>query len=79
LNRPAGLLLNAGCARSDPSTANEVADANFHHVASTQLAVDGEVEQSSIVQPMLTIEMNLIAQALRPERRSTRAGTGMRW
>ena len=48
--------------RPAPRAADEVADANLHHVATAELAVDGKVEQSPIAQPALTIEIDLIAQ-----------------
>jgi hypothetical protein len=38
-----------------PERPDEVADANFHHLATTQLAVDGQVEESPIAEPALTI------------------------
>jgi hypothetical protein len=49
-------LLSDDRARADPSTADEVADANLHHVATTQLAVDRKVEQGPISEAALTVQ-----------------------
>lgn len=48
LNRPASLLLNDGGPGSDFSIANHVADPDFHKVATTQFAVDSQIEKRSI-------------------------------
>ena len=46
LHRPACLLLDDHRTRPDTATADEVTDANLHHIATVQLAIDGQVEQS---------------------------------
>ena len=48
LHGPARLLLHHDGAGADMATANEITDPNFHHIATAQLAVDGQVEQRSI-------------------------------
>lgn len=48
LHRPACLLLDDHRTRPDTATADEVTDANLHHIATVQLAIDGQVEQSPI-------------------------------
>jgi hypothetical protein len=58
LNRSqiAGPLLDDDRARLHRTPADDIANRQFHQIAATQLAVDGEVEQSAIPEPLLMIE-----------------------
>lgn len=57
LNGFAGLLLNDDRARLDRAAADDITDLQFHQVATTQLAVDGEVEQCAIPEPLFVIKV----------------------
>jgi hypothetical protein len=48
LDRPAGLLLNDDCSRTNPTTTDKIADLDFDKVASAQLAVDREIEHRTV-------------------------------
>ena len=48
LNGSSRFLLNHDCAIPNAATGNDVADANFHNIATAQLAVDRAVEKRSI-------------------------------
>jgi len=48
LDRPARLLLRDSGSRSHPAAADELSDPDFHHVAASQLAVDGKLEQRMV-------------------------------
>jgi len=50
LDRPARLLLRDSGSRSHPAAADELSDPDFHHVAASQLAVDGKVEQRMVAE-----------------------------
>ena len=41
-------LLHYHRTRPDMATADEITDANLHHIATAQLAVDGQIEQRPI-------------------------------
>lgn len=56
LNRPTGLLLDDSGPRPDFSIANNVADPNFHQVATTQFTVDSQIEKRSISNPPVLIK-----------------------
>jgi hypothetical protein len=51
LNWPVRLLLHDRRPCPHPATTDEFANPNFHDVAAAQLAIDGEVEQSTVTQP----------------------------
>src|SRR5258708_6696871 len=53
LNGPVRLPPHDRCPRPHPATTDEFADPNFHDVAAAQLAINGEVEQSTVTQPSL--------------------------
>jgi hypothetical protein len=57
LNRTTGLLLNDGCPVANGPAADEIANAQLHQIAPAQLAVDGQVEQGSVAQPLVLIEV----------------------
>tara|TARA_R110000868_G_C10970594_1_gene769798 strand:- start:10779 stop:11120 length:342 start_codon:yes stop_codon:yes gene_type:complete len=74
LNRPTGLLLNDGGSISDLSIADNVADPDFHQIATAQLAVDSQIKKRSISTPVVLIQIetdcpNLagLEGALRPD------------
>lgn len=55
LNRSLGLLLNDDGTVADTPTRNYVADPHCNHVTSAQLAVDCEIKQGSVPQPIMLI------------------------
>jgi hypothetical protein len=59
LNGFAGLPLDDDRARLDRASADNITDLQFHQIASTQLAVDGEVEQRAIPEPQFVVELKL--------------------
>lgn len=56
LHGPPGLPLNDHCAVTNFGSGHEVADLELHQIAAPQLAVDREVEQGSVAQPLLAIK-----------------------
>ncbi len=56
LNEPTFLLQYHNSARANPAATDNIADFDFDNVASTQLAVDGEVEQRAISWPPFVIK-----------------------
>ena len=56
MDQPTGLLLHDDSSRPHMSAAHQLANLDLHDVASAQLAVDGEVEESSFAHPLFPIE-----------------------
>jgi hypothetical protein len=56
LHWPAGFLLDHGGTIAKGSTADQIANPNFDDFAATQFAVDGEIEQGTISQPLMLVE-----------------------
>ena len=57
LNRPTCFLLDNGCSVADGAAADQIANAQFHQVAPAQFAVDGQVEQGSVSQSLVFVEV----------------------
>lgn len=56
LHRPPGLPLNDHCAFADRSSGHEIANLQLNEIATPQLAIDREVEQGSVSEPLLAIK-----------------------
>ena len=56
LHRPARLLLNDGCAVTDPTADADILDLQPHEIAAPELAVDREVEQGEVAGSALHLE-----------------------
>ena len=56
LNRPAGLLLDHCGAISKRSATDQIANPHFDKVTATKLAVDREIEQGTIPDPLVLVE-----------------------
>lgn len=57
LNRSAGLLLRNRRTIADVTTANDIANSELDEITTTQLAVDRQIEQHSITQPLVFVEV----------------------
>lgn len=57
LNRLVGLLLDDDGTRLHRATADNIAGLQFHQIATTQTAVDGDIEQSAIPEPLFMVEI----------------------
>jgi hypothetical protein len=57
LNRPTCLLLDNACSVADGAAADQVSNAQFHQVAPAQFAVDGQVDQGSVSQSLMFVEV----------------------
>ena len=56
LHRPARLLLNDGCAVTDPTADADIVDLQPHEIAAPEFAVDREVEQGEVAGSALHLE-----------------------
>ncbi len=73
LNGPPCFLLHYDCPRSDPRSADKVADLHLHQVAALKFAVDRQIEQRPISQvpPLIEIESKRgLSTVMRLERRA---------
>ena len=57
LHWPSGFLLHDDRAGFDVSATHKITDLDLHHVAAVQLAVDGKIEQCSVADALLVIEL----------------------
>lgn len=62
LHRPAGLLLHNDRTGSDAAAANQIPDANLHHVAAAELAVMARSNSARTRSRRSRSSQNLIAQ-----------------
>jgi len=53
LHRPLRLLLHNNCASRDLTALNDVVDTQPNQIATTQLAIDGEVEKRQLSRSMI--------------------------
>src|SRR6266568_384278 len=56
LNRPARLFLNDGGAVWHPAASANIVDLQPHEVTASELAIDGEIEQSKVARPALQLK-----------------------
>jgi hypothetical protein len=56
MHRPLRFLLDNHRPVSDPATGHQIANSNFHQITPAEFAVDREIEQGTVSQPMLAIE-----------------------
>jgi hypothetical protein len=57
LHRPAGFLLDDRCAVADVSSAYDISDPDLDDITTAQLAVDCEVEERSVAQSPMFVEI----------------------
>jgi hypothetical protein len=49
-------LLNHHSSRANAVAAHQIADAHFHQVTASQLAIDRQIEEGAISQPPLSVQ-----------------------